>query len=291
MRLYLTLGGVAAYHELVGDVSYQDAIDRYILNRNTMLVDDIPYDLSEELGGMADDSFKVLESITSGYNTYKMIAGRTGLNDNRLSDCLGRLVGIGVIGKMESVPEARKSNVYVVSDRLISFYFSIVQRYNHMLGGPDGVYQAMAPMLQTHLGKEFESFCRDVVLCNYHCEKVGSWWGAVPVRDDYGHTVKDGNGKVSTEDVDIDVTATIKEGQNRIDLFGECKFTSKKVGFGALNTLEERVGYLKGRYNARLALFSMSGFESELMDYAESNGILLFGSDVLVGLETMPDVQ
>jgi hypothetical protein len=120
---------------------------------------------------------------------------------------------------------------------------------------------------------------------------VGSWWGAVPVRDDYGHTVKDGNGKVSTEDVDIDVTATIKEGQNRIDLFGECKFTSKKVGFGALNTLEERVGYLKGRYNARLALFFMSGFDDELMEYAESNGVLLFGPDVLVGSETMPDVQ
>ena len=109
--------------------------------------------------------------------------------------------------------------------------------------------------------------------------------------DEYGHTVKDGNGKVSTEDVDIDVVATIRKGQNRIDLFGECKFTSKKVGFGVLNTLEERVGYLKGRYNSRLVLFSMSGFDDELMEYAESSGIPLFGPDVLVGLEPVPDVE
>ena len=291
MRLYLTLGGVPAYHEVVGDTPYADAVDKYLMNKFAMIVNDIPYDLSEELGGMAGDAFSILESISSGHNTYAAIMGRTGLNDNRLSGCLKRLCGIHVIEKMNSVPEARKSNIYVISDRLTSFYFAIIQRYQGLMSSNIGVYESIRPMLYTHLGREFESFCRDLVTSNYPCENSGSWWGPIPIRDDSGDIIRNRDGKPVTEDVDIDVTATIRMGQNRMDLFGECKFTTKKMGFSALNRLEERIGYLNGRYNNRLALFSMSGFEDDLEEYAESNGVLLFGPDVLMGLRPVPDLD
>jgi len=237
---------------------------------------------------MAGDAFSILESISSGHNTYAAIMGRTGLNDNRLSGCLKRLCGIHVIEKMNSVPEARKSNIYVISDRLTSFYFAIIQRYQGLMSSNIGVYESIRPMLYTHLGREFESFCRDLVTSNYPCENSGSWWGPIPIRDDSGDIIRNRDGKPVTEDVDIDVTATIRMGQNRMDLFGECKFTTKKMGFSALNRLEERIGYLNGRYNNRLALFSMSGFEDDLEEYAESNGVLLFGPDVLMGLRPVP---
>ena len=113
----------------------------------------------------------------------------------------------------------------------------------------------------------------------------------MPVRDAEGRIVKDINGKVETTDVDIDVTATVRNGQNKVDLFGECKFTSKRMGFESLNRLKERVRLLKGSYNVRLALFSVSGFEADLEEYAEDNGILLFGLDTLIGKAPLPPIQ
>lgn len=56
------------------------------------------------------------------------------------------------------------------------------------------------------------------------------------------------------------------------------------------NRLKERVGLLKGPYNVRLALFSVSGFEEDLEEYADDNGILLFGLDELIGKAPLPSI-
>lgn len=290
LKIYLTLGGVTAYHELVGDSDYTTVVNEYVLNANSIIRSDIPYDIRQELGHSADDAFAVLESISSGYDIYKQIVGRTGLNDNRLSDCLRRLTEIRVIKKMESVPVARKSNHYVITDRLTSFHFAM-QRYTGLIQDEKDVYDILKPIITSHLGHEFEGFCRDYTTKNYPCIEVGSWWGPTPTRDEYGNIVKDASGKPVTEDVDIDVTATIMNEQNRIHLFGECKLTGKVMGFSALNTLQERVDSLRGHYNERLALFSASGFDEGLSEYAEDNGIMLFDLDTLVGKRACPEMR
>ncbi len=290
LKIYLTLGGVTAYHELVGNSDYMTVVNEYVLNANSIIRSDVPYDIKQELGPSADDAFAVLESISSGYNIYKQIVGRTGLNDNRLSDCLRRLTEIRVIKKMESVPIARKSNYYVIADRLTSFHFAM-QRYTGLIQDEKNVYDTLKSIIASHLGHEFEGFCRDYITRNYPCIEVGSWWGPTPTRDEYGSIVKDASGKPVTEDVDIDVTATILNGQNRIHLFGECKFTGKVMGFSVLNNLRERVDSLRGSYNERLALFSASGFDEKLSEYAEENGILLFDLDTLIGKKACPAIR
>ena len=60
---------------------------------------------------------------------------------------------------------------------------------------------------------------------------------------------------------------------------------------GALNLLVSRVRSLKGGYNVRYALFSASGFTDELREYAEENGILLFGQRELLYKDEMPDLR
>ena len=47
------------------------------------------------------------------------------------------------------------------------------------------------------------------------------------------------------------------------------------MGFGALNTLISRVEGLRGVDNPVYALFSVSGFDDELREYANDNGIIL----------------
>ena len=289
LRTYLTLGGVPAYHALVGDVDYREVIDRYLMGNDSLIVASVPYDISEELGNMSDDGFAVLSSISSGYSTYKQIAGRTGLSDNRLSNCLERLQALHVIEKAESVPVPRKSKSYAVTDRLTSFYFSML-RYSSLAEG-GSFHDSASPMISAHLGKELESFCRGLVRRSYPCVTVGSWCGAVPLRGDDGKVVIGPDGKRKTEDVDIDVVAILREGQDIAVLYGECKFTGKRMGFSALNTLIERVDGLKDGRNRRIALFSVSGFEDSLEEYAESNGIALFGVKELIGDAPLPEIR
>ncbi len=289
LRMYLTLGGVPAYHALVGDSSYREAVDRYLMGSFSILAVDVPYDISEELGSMADDAFSVLSSISAGHSTYKLIAGRTGLGDNRLSNCLERLQAIHAIEKTEPVPVPRKSKSYAVTDRLTSFYFSML-RYSSLAEG-GSFYDAASPMIAAHLGKELESFCRDLVRRSYPCISVGSWCGAVPSRGDDGKAVRGPDGNIETEDADIDVVAILREGQDTAALYGECKFTGKRMGFSALNTLIERMDALKDGRNRRIALFSVSGFDDDLREYAESNGIALFGAEELTGKAPLPEIR
>ena len=84
------------------------------------------------------------------------------------------------------------------------------------------------------------------------------------------------DGKPQTEDVDIDVAAIIRRGQDRIVLFGECRFKNRAMRFTTLNTLRERIDTIKGGYNERLALFSTSGFDDDL--------------DILVGKRGCPEI-
>ncbi len=63
------------------------------------------------------------------------------------------------------------------------------------------------------------------------------------------------------------------------------------MGFSAPNTLIERVDGLKDGRNRRIALFSVSGFEDSLEEYAESNGIALFGVKELIGDAPLPEIR
>lgn len=57
--------------------------------------------------------------------------------------------------------------------------------------------------------------------------------------------------------------------------FCECKFTKKPIGFGTLIILKNMTNEFKDAMNIRYMLFSVSGFEDDLKEYAEELGITL----------------
>ena len=184
LKLYLTLDGITAYHDMVGDNDYRTVINRYVLDRNGLIGDEIVYDLQSSVN----------ESIKD-------------------------LVSMRVISKMEHLPTPTKGSRYVISDLAISFWSSIADRYRSVsLMKADEPYDAMSQLISTHLGKAFELYCIDLISSNYPCTAVGQWWGPVPQRDAEGRLMKGPEGKVITEYADIDVVATIRQGNARIDL-------------------------------------------------------------------------
>ena len=94
---------------------------------------------------------------------------------------------------------------------------------------------------------------------------------------------------VDDTEVDIDVVAKIADGNQMIHtVLGECKFSRKPVGFGIYNTLVSRAKSAKFTENVSLILFSALGFEEDLSDYAEENGITLVDGQILIGDKTPP---
>ena len=148
----------------------------------------------------------------------------------------------------------------------------------------------MSDQISTFHGRQFEIFCRNLLPKVYPCSEIGCWWGKIPMRDDDGTIMHDANGKTLTEGVDIDVIATLRRGNERVDLFAECKFINRKMPMSMLKTLEERVCSLKGGYNKRYALISVKGFEDELQFQAEESGICLIDLDTIMGKRKYPKI-
>ena len=116
--------------------------------------------------------------------------------------------------------------------------------------------------------------CMEYIRQNYVCKEIGQWWG-----------------RVDGEHVDIDIIASILNDGIKYTLFAECKFRKKAMGFGAYNDLIRRSAAVKGNSNDIYMLFSISGFESELADYAEENGVLLVDMDTLIGSNDPPRIR
>lgn len=286
---YLILGGVTAYHSMVGNLSFDKMMDRYVLNKYGFLQNDVLYGISVETHNKVTETSAILKSISSGYDTYGTIMNNTGIGDYELQNCLERMMTVGLIRKTDSMIKPKKSKLYVISDPLVSFYYNVIDRNPRILDRQGRSYKDFDQMISTQLGKSFEEYCRNLINSNYPCTDVGRWWGSVPVK--VGGKIARENGKVLTEDVDIDVVATIHKGNNRIDLFGECKHSKNPMSMDALGTLVERVESLGNRFNARYALFSTSGFTKELSDYAKANGILLFSLEELTGKAELPSLD
>ena len=293
LRTYLVLGGIAAYHDCVGDTDFRGTVEGSLLNRFGFIRNDVRNWISEEMGPRRNDAMAVLSAISSGCGSYKDIRNRTGLTEYSLNDCIAKMTSIGLVERRDSMFRTKKSKIYCISDPPAAFYYAVVERNAAMLDSSSSEgYESMRSVIATHLGKAFEGFCREFVKTRYACTETGTWWGEVPFRDTMGNVIREEDGKVMTEHVDIDVVAVIRKGNDRITMFGECKFTNAPTGNDVVESLMDRAMSASPNANARYALFSPSGFTEELKERTEQDGrIMLFGLDVLSGRRGPPGIR
>ena len=292
LKTYLVLGGIAAYHDCVGDTDFRGAVEGSLLNRYGFIRNDVRNWISEEMGPRRNDAMALLSAISSGCGSYKDIKNRTGLTEYALNDCLAKMTSMGLTERRDSVIKSKKSKIYCISDLPAAFYYAVVERNAAILDSSSSEgYESMKSIIATHIGKAFEGFCREFVKTSYACVETGTWWGEVPFRDAEGNVIREEDGKALTEHVDIDVVAMIRKGNDRITLFGECKFTNAPTGTDVADALMDRAKTASPDANARYALFSPSGFTEGLRQFAEQDGrMMLFGLDVLSGRKDPPAI-
>jgi len=290
LRTYLILGGIPLYHESARGLDFKSMIDDYVLSKTSNFNEDATNIIMVEMGTLGIPSLSVLNALSNGSVRFTEIASVTKLSDRMVSRCLEGLESMRLVSKKHLMCANSKHPTYMITDSPMAFHYRIVRRYSPITATNASKYDSMHQLISSFLGSQFEVYCKDLVARNYPCSEIGSWWGSVPVRDYDGHIMKDGNGKTITEDVDIDLIATVHKGNNRIDLFGECKFDGSEADISVFNKLNVRVESLSGGYNPRLMIIAVNGFEEELLNYASAGLVLLVNLDMIVGKAPLPEL-
>lgn len=264
--IYSILGGTPAYLLQFDPLSdLWTNIIKKILLPEAYLFSEPEFILREELREPRN-YFSILRAISMGKTRTSEIINETGFEKNIISKYLSVLIDLRIIKRevpvTEKSYEKSKKGIYVMNDNFFRFWFNYVfPNKGFMEEGEAGyvIENKIKPNLDIFVSQTFEEVCRDYtkkgILMGLKFNKVGRWW---------------------TRDAEIDVVG-INEEENAI-LFGEVKWSAKKVGVDILYDLKEkakRVEWGKTNRKEYFVLFSRKGFTESLTELSRKEAIML----------------
>jgi len=268
IETYAVLGGTPAYLlEYEGDIF--ETIKSRVLKKEEFLYKDVEFILREELREPGY-YFSIIRSIAFGNATSGKIINDTGLSKSVVGKYLQVLQDLDIIERHIPVTESIKSRsgIYRIKDNYFRFYFRFVfPNLEHIeLGEQDFVLNKIKNEFSQYLGPAFETVILEILrekrkLLPMEFEKIGSWWKA-------------------GEEIDL---VAVNEKTDEI-LFGEIKYTIRKMSIKVLNDLKEKAKKVKwGSTNRKehFMLVSLSGFDEELLALAAVEKVTLIDGDTL----------
>ena len=269
---YAVLGGTPQYQRWAGARPLGEILRDVILSPDAPLHRD-PEHLVREEDEIRDPGpyFGTLEAIAAGYTTPTEIGSRLEAGTQLVNKYLKRLQALGYILKVEPLEPRGKGKArayWKISDPYLRFWFSQVlpNRSRLARGRIEEVAREIEGRLSTHTGHVFEDVCRDwvgrVSPLGSKADEIGSWWNR-------------------KSNVEVDVVALDKNGYT---VLGECKWRKDPLDVDVLDELFRAQAVIGPKANqARLALFSRSGFSDELRARAANEGVELVTVADLLG--------
>jgi AAA+ ATPase superfamily predicted ATPase len=219
--------------------------------------------------------FVILEALSLGKTRLSEIINETGFDKGISSRYISILNSLQITTKeipvTEKIPEKSRKGIYFIDDNFFNFWFRFVfknrtfleeNRINEVV---KKINKAMIELLARNYERVACDILRDTIFSKKltaEFEVYGRWW------DKKG---------------EIDIVALNYE--NREILFGEVKWTNKKVGIDIYEDLKrksEMVEWWKGATKKYFALFSKSGFTDDMLKTAEKEKVYLFHKDNLI---------
>lgn len=272
MYIYSILGGTPAY--LLQFDSSEDLwanIRKKILTPEAYLFSEPEFILREELREPRN-YFSILKAISMGKTRASEIINETGFEKNVVGKYLSVLTELKIIKRdvpvTEKSYEKSKKGIYMMDDSFFRFWFNFVFPNKSFIEEGEVNYvieNKIKPRIDIFTSQTFEEVCRSFVkkglLKRMKFNKAGRWW---------------------SKDAEIDIVA-FNEDENTI-LFGEAKWSTKKVGVDVLTDLKRKSMMIEwGKKNRKeyYALFSRKGFTEELKRIGEKERIFLIRIDDL----------
>ncbi len=195
--------------------------------------------------------FTILQAISEGFSKYGEICNRTDLNKSLVSQYLSNLIELHIVKKEYPVTQKKESRNarYYLSDNYFDFWFEFIYPNKSIIeeDRQDRLISSIEKKLKKHYSFVFEEVCKEIIFDIYpSIVKVGKWW---------------------YKDNEIDIVA-INEETKKI-IFGECKYTEKKVEIDVLEKLKRKAKEVKWenkKRNEEFIIFSKNGFTKELQE-------------------------
>ncbi|MDR1068134.1 MAG: ATP-binding protein, partial [Clostridiales Family XIII bacterium] len=249
--IYGIVGGTPQYLLQMNDrLTLEENIKRNFFDPTSPLFEEPSNLLKQEVREPALYN-AIITAIATGSTKLSEISSKVGEETSVCAAYIKNLISLGIIKKETPFGErSPRKTIYKIDDNLFRFWYRFIPDNIASInrGLADAVYEKISPMISDYMGAVFEDICiqylwklREGGEIPIAFTDLGRWWG-----NDIKH-------KCTAE---IDIMGT--DGENSA-LFGECKWTNKKIDTGVLNTLVER-SQLFHYKNVRFYLFSKSGF-------------------------------
>ncbi|MGB9813726.1 MAG: ATP-binding protein [Thermovenabulum sp.] len=246
--LYSITGGVPKYIEMFDfkNLDLFSAISENVLKKGSFLYEEAEFLLEKEVE--KNITYFSILNITKYLDTLQKL------------DILERVVPI-----TEENPEKSKKGLYFIKDNFLNFWFKFVFPYKSYLEIEKVDYvlkKIQERFFENHVSFAFKDICRQFLLFKFPfiLPKIGKWWDS---------------------DEEIDIVGINPE--EKICLFGECKFNNNPLSLELFFKLKEKAKKVKingknnENYKIHYSLFSKSGFSKEFIEYAKENkNIYLF---------------
>lgn len=250
---YATFGGTPYYLAQVDSgETYEENVAHLMFDTSGILYEEPLMLLRQELREPALYN-SVLDAIGSGETAPKRIAERAGVNPSSMSKYLKKLVDLGIVERevpFGETPGTSRKAMYSLADPFFAYWYAFVSKNVGAIEAGAGLAAAgraaFGQSLATHVGKQFETVCRQWVVRRnaagelpFVASSFGRWWGTDPRE------------KVET---DIDLIAADKESKSI--LLGECKWRNSFDESKAIEALEHRASLVKGYPRRSYCLFT-----------------------------------
>jgi AAA+ ATPase superfamily predicted ATPase len=278
LNIYAICGGIPLYlKQFIPLKSLTENLAENVFNKNSVLYNEGEIILSEELSELRI-YFAILKALSLGKTKFGEIINYTGIAKTSMHKYLYVLEELQIIHKevpvTEKTPEKSRKGVYKIIDPFFGFWFKFVLPFKSELemGDLGKVLKYFHENFQSTITMVYQDLCREILRIKlnkvFKFNRIGRWWDVI--------------GKQQYE---IDLVA-IDEENNQI-LFGEAKWSNKKVGINILEGLKEKSRFLTWNNTGRkekFILFSKSGFTDELIRHTgtQEDLILVEKDEVLV---------
>ncbi|MBI4583261.1 MAG: AAA family ATPase [Planctomycetes bacterium] len=269
VETYSVVGGVPKYLEMWDDRKpVLSNIREVILSPVTIFRQEAIYLIQDEIAEPRT-YLGILEAIGSGMQSPSSISKETAIPINHIGKYLRSLLDLGFVRRIISVDARDRKNTrlsrYEIQDAYLKFHFTYIvpnlelleqNRLGRLLEIIDGSFSSFVGRTgYEELARRFIIRLGDNRELPFVPDRVGRIWN------------KHG---------EIDIAAL--QGKSRVALFGECRWSNRKITIRALDELKEKVETLSRikDYKLHYALFSKSGFTKPLMKRAMEERILLF---------------
>jgi AAA+ ATPase superfamily predicted ATPase len=261
---FSVLGGTPQYLRWAGPRPLAEVIEDVLLSPDAPLYDD-PEHLIREEENIRNPGpyFGIMEAIARGYTDPTSIGGKLQISSQLATNFLNRLAELEYVAKVEPLEPGHSGSArayWKISDPYFRLWFGYVfpNRSRLARGRIKEVARELARASSQITSLVFEDVCREWIgrysELGADADDVGSWWS----RRSYS---------------EIDVVALNRRGYS---VLGSCKWRSKPVGPAVLDDLHAARSSLGPKAaQARLAIFSKSGFKPELSLRAEHEGVVL----------------